>query len=143
MKRLLLDTNVLSEAGKPAPELRVTSFLRTHREIFISVIALHEIEYGTALLPKGRRRAELETAMAAVIQTFRYNILAIGESEARLAAHMRAEARKRGRVLHLPDALIAATSRENGLTLATRNVSDFDYLGVAVVDPWALDPSTQ
>ena len=54
-----------------------------------------------------------------------------------MAARLRAEARKRGRTLHLPDALIAATAKENGLTLATRNVSDFDYLGVAVIDPWA------
>ncbi len=143
MKRLLLDTNVLSEVGKPAPEPRVTSFLQKHTEIFVSVITLHEIEYGTALLPKGRRRAELETAMAAVISTLGYNVLAIGESEARLAANLRVDARKQGRVLHLPDALIAATAKENGLTLATRNVSDFDYLGVAVIDPWALDPSTQ
>ncbi len=143
MTRLLLDTNVLSEVGKPAPEPRVATFLQKHAEIFVSVVTLYEIEYGTALLPIGRRRAELETAMAAVIRTFGYNILTIGESEARLAAHMRAEARKQGRVLHLPDALIAATAKENGLTLATRNVSDFNYLGVAVIDPWALDPSAQ
>ncbi len=136
MKRLLLDTNVLSEAGKPAPELRVTSFLQKHTNIFVSVISLHEIEYGTALLPKGRRRMELETAMAAVASAFGSKILAVGEGEARLAARLRAEARKLERVLHLPDALIAATAKENGLTLATRNVSDFDYLGVAVIDPW-------
>ena len=69
--------------------------------------------------------------------------LAVEQSEAKLAARLRAEARKHGRTLHLPDALIAATAKENGLTLATRNVCDFDYLGVAVIDPWALDPSTQ
>lgn len=45
--------------------------------------------------------------------------------------------RRRGRVLDLPDALIAATAKEHGLTLATRNISDFDYLGIDVVDPWS------
>ena len=35
------------------------------------------------------------------------------------------------------DALIAATAKEHGLTLATRNISDFDYLGIDVVDPWS------
>ncbi len=143
MTRLLLDTNVLSEVGKPAPELLVTAFLQKHTEIFVSVVTLHEIEFGTAVLPKGRRRTELETAMAAVISTLGSNVLAIGEREARLAANLHADAQKLGRVLHLPDALIAATAKENGLTLATRTVSDFDYLGVAVIDPWALDPSTQ
>ncbi|MGO9484682.1 MAG: type II toxin-antitoxin system VapC family toxin [Rhodomicrobium sp.] len=138
MTRLLLDTNVLSEIGKPAPEPRVTAFLRKQAEVFVSVISLHEIEYGIALLPVGRRRAELETAMAAVVSAFGNNVLAVGEREAKLAASLRADVRKRGRVLHLPDALIAATAKENGLTLATRNVSDFDYLGVAIIDPWAL-----
>jgi len=137
MRSLLLDTNVLSEIGKPAPEPRVETFMQVQAEVFISVISLHEIEYGTALLPKGRRRTELESAMAAVVAAFGNRILAVGEDEARLAARLRAEARKQGRVLHLPDALIAATAKEHGLTLATRNVSDFDYLGVAVIDPWA------
>ncbi len=143
MTRLLLDTNVLSEVGKPAPEPRVAAFLLQHTEIFVSVMTLHEIEFGIALLPAGRRRVELETAMAAVIATLGYNVLAIGEGEARLAASLRADARKQGRVLHLPDALIAATAKENGLTLATRNVSDFDGLGVAIIDPWTLGASTQ
>ena len=143
MTRLLLDTNVLSEVGKLAPEPRVAAFLLAHTDIFVSVITLHEIEYGIAVLPKSKRRTELETAMAAVISTLGTNVLAIGEREARQAANFRAEARKQGRVLHLPDALIAATAKENGLTLATRNVADFDYLGVAIVDPWAHDPSTR
>ena len=138
MKRLLLDTNVLSEAGKPAPEPQVIAFLQKSAEIFTSIIAVHEIEYGITLLPKGKRRTELETAMAAVISVLGTNILAIGEDEARLAAHFRAGARACGRVLHLPDALIVATAKQNGLTLATRNIADFDYLGVAVIDPWGL-----
>jgi predicted nucleic acid-binding protein len=138
MKRLLLDTNVLSEAGKPAPKPQVIAFLQKPAEIFTSVIALHEIEYGIALLPKGKRRTELETAMAAVVSVLGTNILPVRDDEAHLAAHFRAEARACGRVLHLPDALIAATAKENGLTLATRNIADFDYLGVAVIDPWAL-----
>jgi predicted nucleic acid-binding protein len=137
MTRLLLDTNVLSEVGKTAPEPLVTAFLRKHTGIFLSVISLHEIEYGTALLPKGRRRAELETAMAAVVSAFGNNMLAVSESEARSAASLRADARKQGRVLHLPDALIAATAKAHGLKLVTRNISDFDYLGLDVIDPWA------
>ena len=49
---------------------------------------------------------------------------------------MRAEYRRRGRMLHLPDALIAATAKEHGLTLATRNLCDFEHLGIDVVNPW-------
>ena len=49
---------------------------------------------------------------------------------------MRAEYRRRGRMLHLPDALIAATAKEHGLTLATRNLCDFEHLDIDVVNPW-------
>jgi predicted nucleic acid-binding protein len=137
MTGFLLDTNVLSEAGKPSPAASVCSFLVGNADLLISVISIHEIEYGVGLLPPSRRRADLESRMAMVISTFGARILPVGEPEAKRAAHLRAEARRLGRTLHLPDALIAATAKERGLTMATRNVADFEHLGVDVIDPWA------
>jgi len=137
MTGFILDTNVLSEAGKPSPDHKVKTFLAGLADLWISVISIHEIEYGISLLPPGRRRADLERAMSAVIKTFGNRIVPIGVTEARRAAILRAEARQRGRVLHLPDALIAAAATEHRLTLATRNISDFDYFGIDLADPWA------
>jgi toxin FitB len=134
---VLVDTNVLSEAGKPSSNCNVKAFLIDLADLWISVVSIHEIEYGIALLPFGQRRFGLEKSMAAVIATFGPRVIPVDEYEARRAAHFRAESRRRGRVLHLPDALIAATAKEHGLTLATRNISDFDYLGIDVVDPWS------
>ena len=133
---VLLDTNVLSEAGKPSPNGHVKSFLIGLNDVGISVVSIHEIEYGIVLLPLGQRRSGLEKSMAAVIATFGSRIIPVGEHEARRAARFRAESRRTGRILHLPDALIAATAKEHGLTLATRNICDFEYLGIDVVDPW-------
>ena len=133
---VLLDTNVLSEVGKPSPNSTVQAFLIGLADLWISVVSVHEIEYGIGLLPFGQRRAGLEKSMAAVIATFGPRIIPVGDSEARRAARLRAEFRRRGRVLDLPDALIAATAKEHGLTLATRNVSDFNHLGIDIVDPW-------
>ena len=143
---VLLDTNVISELVRGVvPEGLGWSFLcRNLRSAFVPVIAVHEIEYGIELLPKGQRRAILEAGIANVLKAGTATLCAgVERAEAQLAARLRAEARQRGRTLHLPDALIAATAKENGLTLATRNVSDFDYLGVAIVDPWAHDPSAR
>ena len=93
--------------------------------------------------PRDRDAPSWKQAIANVLKQYSHALLPVERAEAQLAARLRAEARKRGRTLHLPDALIAATAKENGLTLATRNISDFDYLGVAVIDPWAFDPSTR
>jgi predicted nucleic acid-binding protein len=136
MTGFILDTNVLSEAGKPSPNRNVRAFLISLADLWISVVSIHEIEYGIRLLPPGQRRSDLERSMAAVIATFASRIMSIGEDEARRAAHFRAETRRRGRVLHLPDALIAATAKEHGLTLATRNLCDFNHLDIDVIDPW-------
>ena len=136
MTGFVLDTNVLSEAGKPSPNRNVRAFLLHTADLWVSVVSLHEIEYGISLLPEGQRRFKLERDMAAIVKTFGQRFIAVGEDEARRAAHYRATARKRGRILHLPDALIAATAKEHGLTLATRNLRDFDRLGIDVVDPW-------
>ncbi len=137
----LLDTNVISELVRGVPDAGVVIFVSQLRSAFIPVIAVHEIVFGIELLPKGQRRAVLETGIANVLKRYSDAILPVERAEAELAARLRAEARRLGRVLHLPDALIAATAKEQGLTLATRNIADFDYLGIAVIDPWAQEPA--
>jgi predicted nucleic acid-binding protein len=62
--------------------------------------------------------------------------MATGALAERLGAtYPRLHSQKRGPVLHLPEALIAAAAKTHGLILATGNISDFGYLGVAVLDP--------
>ena len=133
---VLLDTNVISELVKGRPDAKVLTFVSQAKSAWIPAITVHELEFGIARLPKGKKRAVLETKIANALIQYKDRILPITRREALESALMRAEARGRGRVLHLPDALIAATAKEHGLTLATRNICDFDYLGVDVVDPW-------
>jgi predicted nucleic acid-binding protein len=134
---ILLDTNVISELVKDTPDANVLTFVSQAPSAWIPVITVHELEFGIAGLPKGKKRAVLETKIAHALNRYRDRILPLTRREALESALMRAKARGRRRVLHLPDALIAATAKEHGLTLATRNISDFDYLGIDVVDPWS------
>jgi len=133
---VLLDTNIVSEMMKAAPNAEVLAFVSESRSAWISVITAHELDYGVARLPTGRKRAILEAALADLYTRYEDRVLPVRYEEARQAALLRAESHERGRALHLADALIAATAKAHGLTVATRNISDFEDLGVHVIDPW-------
>ena len=135
MRGYLLDTNVVSEIVRVAPDLQVRSFLTEPAELWLPVIALHELEFGLNLLPPGRRREDLRTALSAYIEAYADFILPVARAEAEEAALLRVQAQRAVRVLNLPDALIAETAIVHNLILATRNVKDFAALDVDVVNP--------
>ena len=136
MSGTLLDTNVISELTRDEPDARVISFLSRHRELWVSSIVLHELEFGLRLLPSGSRRQGLRSVVSKFVTEHADRILPLDRSAAAAAAELRARARRSGRVLHLGDALIAGTAKAHDMSLATRNVTDFDGLDVAVTNPW-------
>ena len=138
MSGYLLDTNVVSEIFREAPDFQVRSFLAEQEDLWLSVIALHELEFGLNLLPRGRRREDLRTALSSYVEAYADFILPVTRAEAEQAALLRVQAQRGGRVLHLADALIAGTAIVHNLMLATRNVKDFAALDVDVVNPWEL-----
>lgn len=133
---ILLDTNVVSELTKDAPDSRVVAFLTRHSDLWVSSIVLHELDFGVRLLPEGRRRDVLRSALAEIVTAYADRVLPLERREAESAAELRATAHRSGRVLHLGDALIAGTAKAHGLAVATRNVKDFDGLDVEVTNPW-------
>jgi len=136
MTGVLLDTNVVSELTRETPDSRVIAFLAGHDDLWLSAVVLHELDFGVGLLPLGRRRDDISAALSAFVTEYEDRILPVGRSEARQAAALRARAHRSGRVLDLGDALIAGTASANDLSVATRNVRDFDGLGLDVIDPW-------
>ncbi|MYC95326.1 MAG: type II toxin-antitoxin system VapC family toxin [Caldilineaceae bacterium SB0661_bin_32] len=136
MNGYLLDTNVVSEIVRSAPDSQVLSFLAEQEVLWLSAIVLHELEYGLNLLSPGRRREDLRNALSAYIETNADFVLPVGRAEAEEAALLRARARRAGHVLHLADALVAGTAKVCNLILATRNVKDFAALDVEVFNPW-------
>ena len=136
MTGILLDTNVVSELTRDAADPGVLVFLAEHDDLWLSTVVLHELDYGVGLLPSGRRRDAISSALAAFVAKYEDRILPVGRLEAAEAATLRVLARRSGRVLDLGDALIAGTAGANDLSVATRNVRDFEGLGLAVVNPW-------
>ena len=136
MSGYLLDTNVVSEIFKAAADVQVLALLAEQEELWLSVITLHELEYGLNLLPSGRRREDLRSALSAYVETYADFVLPVARAEAEEAALLRVQARRAGHVLHLADALVAGTAIVHDLILATRNTKDFAALDVNVVNPW-------
>ena len=136
MKGFLLDTNVISELVKPAPNRNVVEFLSILDSAWLSIISLHELTYGLGLLPQGNRRSELEEKLLQLLSEYSDLIIPIDQSEAEQAALFRVQAKQQGRVIHLADALIAGTAKAHNLSLVTRNVDDFFGIDINIVNPW-------
>jgi predicted nucleic acid-binding protein len=139
--KLLLDTNVLSEVTRPHPAPRVLEWLDALDEdqTFISVISLAEIRRGIVLLDKGRRRDALAEWLAEDLpQRFDRRVIAVDQPIALAWGDLMGAAKRSGRGMSSMDGLIAATAIAYDLTLATRNIRDFEGWGIELLDPWAM-----
>ena len=135
----LLDTNVLCEATRPSPDIRVASWLgaRSALTLFVSIVSVAEIRKGILLLPVGKKRAKLESWLESkLLPAFANRVLPLGEAEMNEWASLQADVEKKGHRLPVVDSLIAATAHCHGLTLATRNIEDFRHCGISVFNPW-------
>ncbi|WP_027053761.1 type II toxin-antitoxin system VapC family toxin [Mesorhizobium erdmanii] len=138
--RLLLDTNVLSEVTRPAPDARVLNWLHELDEdrSFISVVSIAEIRRGVVLMDEGRKREALVEWLAEDLpQRFEQRVLPVDQPIALAWGDLMGLAKRRGRGLSSMDGLIAATAIARELTLATRNTKDFEGFGIDLFDPWA------
>lgn len=135
----VVDTNLLSEALKPAPASAVLNWLSSQsgNQLYTTVISQAELLYGVALLPHGARRAGLQTAIDLILaEDMGGRILAFDQDAARAFAAISASRRKKGRPISEMDAQIVAIAFSRGATLATRNIRDFEDCGVKLINPW-------
>lgn len=135
MRKYLLDTNVVSELRKNRPHGGVVAWLESldDAQLYVSAVTLGEIQAGIELTREQdpEKASEIEAWLELVAGA--YNVLPMD------AANFRAWARLMHRMsdTFYEDAMIAATAKVHGLTVATRNVSDFNALGVDVFNPFA------
>ena len=139
MSGFLLDTNCISELVRIKPDSNVTTWIEDADEsfLYLSVLTLGEIRKGLASLPQGQRRSQLETWLEVELHArFSGRILAIDVAVADRWGLLTANAKAKGRPISSIDALLAATAIQHDLTLVSRNVADFRYIPVPVLNPW-------
>jgi toxin FitB len=136
---ILLDTNVVSEWMKREPEPAVIAWLdrQVASRLFISAVTRAEIETGIGILPEGRRKTTLTAAAAVVLKDFEQRCLAFDCDCAMRYGAIITESRHLGRPISVEDAQIGAIALRYSFQLATRNISDFDFLGdLDLINPW-------
>lgn len=137
---IVLDTNVISELFRRAPDERVVVWLESlDDEVAITAVTLAELFAGLRRLPEGRRKAELEAEVSAAVEPYRggHAVLPFDEDCADAYAEILLERERAGLPIATADAQIAAICRTRGAACATRNTRDFAHTGIALNDPWA------
>jgi predicted nucleic acid-binding protein len=132
---MLVDTNVLSETVKPRPNPGVLRWLAEHPRFSISAVTLEELAFGIERL-RGTRRAALYEWLERLRAEPSPEIVAVDAEVALAAGRLRARREDKGRPVAQADMLIAASALIKGVTLVTRNVSDFEGCGIALLDPF-------
>lgn len=136
---IVADTNVWSEAARLEPNARVVSWMAAHRdELALTTVTVGELLYGLALMPEGRRRTVLTTEIEQLIAGAASRTFPYDTDAARKLASIRARRKRAGlEVVRPEDAMIAAIALARGCAVATRNVGDFEAMGVEIIDPWS------
>jgi toxin FitB len=136
---ILLDTNVVSEPLRPAPDDRVIEWIDAQalETLFLSAITVAELRAGVAQLPPGKRRAGLhESLEKRVLPLFAGRVLPFDLACTQAYAALMSTARAAGLAIASADGYIAAIAAANGLAVATRDTGPFEAAGAAVINPW-------
>lgn len=139
---ILLDTNVISELMRPLPDSRVVSWISDQQtlSVFLSAITVAELKFGIAILPAGRKRERVASAVDNMLrEEFARRVLPFDYEAAFIYADIGSARRAIGRPISHPDCQIAAIAQLHGAVLATRNVGHFASCGIDLINPWSLD----
>ena len=140
MIQWLLDTNVLSELRRPKPNRKVVSFVAAQplERLYVSSVTFAEIRFGIELVTDAGRRAALNDWLTHKVRPmFEQRVLEVTEDVMFKWRLLVEEGRKAGHTFSQPDLIIAATALHHGLTVVSRDRSDYDRASVRVFNPWA------
>ncbi len=137
MKLYLVDTCVISEVMKPKPNDAVVEWLCSNsNELRLSSVTVKELYYGALRMNEGMRKDSLMTSIENIVWLYGEDIIPFDKRAAIICARIHNRAQREGFTPTIEDLEIAATCLSNDMTLVTRNVKDFDYLGVSLFNPF-------
>jgi predicted nucleic acid-binding protein len=132
----LLDTNIVSETIRRAPNKAVLAWLEgvPGEALFVSVLTLGEIRKGVEAIADKKRREKLRLWLKHELPAwFEDRVLSVDLAVADRWGRILAEV---GRPVPTIDSLLAATALHYELRLVTRNARDFEYPGLEVINPF-------
>jgi predicted nucleic acid-binding protein len=135
----LLDTNVLSELRRPKPDRKVVLFVAAQPLdcLYVSAVTLAEIRFGIEQQRDSSLRAELIDWLTHKVRPmFEHRILPVSEDVIFKWRLLVEDGRKAGHAFSQPDLFIAATALQHGLTVVSRDVTDYAKARVASFNPW-------
>ncbi|HSY48898.1 MAG TPA: type II toxin-antitoxin system VapC family toxin [Thermoanaerobaculia bacterium] len=135
----LLDTNVLSELRRPTPHARVIQFVSAQPldVLYVSVVTFAEIRFGIERVKDVSRRMELNDWLSHNLRPmFEDRVLEITEDIMLTWRLLVEEGRKTGHTFSQPDLIIAATALHHGLTVVSRDTSEYEKANAPVLNPW-------
>ena len=139
MSGWLLDTNILSELRRPKPDQKVVGFVASKplELLFVSIVTFAEIRFGIERVADPARRGELNDWLAHKVRPmFAQRVLAISEDVMLKWRLLVEDGRKAGHTYSQPDLIIGATALHHGLTVVSRDTSEFTIARVPVLNPW-------
>ncbi len=138
--RYLLDTCVISELVKPAPQENVVSWLNVMPSelLFLCAITIGEVRKGLTKLPDSKKKERLTSWLNTLLIEYRERILFIDLLVCENWGVLQGNAEMAGTPMSTIDSLIAATADTHNLTLITRNENDFAPSNVPIINPWKL-----
>lgn len=130
----LLDTNVISELRRPRPHGAVVAWLApvADSDLHLSAVTIGEIQAGIEITREQDAAKADEIEQWAALVAASYNVLPMDAETFRLWARLM---HRSSNTLY-EDAMMAATAKQHGLTIVTRNVGDFASFGVEIFNPF-------
>ena len=135
----MLDTNVVSELMRARPDASVLRWIdaQSPSALWLNSVVVSELLYGVTKLPKGKRKEQLITAVAAMVdEDFAGRVLSFDVDAAAQYASLVVMRENAGLSVSMADAQIAAICLAHGATLATRNTKHIEGLGLTLINPW-------
>jgi toxin FitB len=129
----------------PKPERKVLAFVAAQPLdlLYVSAVTLAEIRFGIELVADAGRRAELNDWLTNKVRSmFEQRVLPVTEDIIFKWRLLVEDGRKVGHTFSQPDLIIAATALHHGLTVVTRDVSDYQKARAPVLNPWLDAPPT-
>ena len=142
---ILIDTNVVSELMRSAPEPAVVRWMNHQPSslLYLAAVSIAEIKHGIRILPRGHRRDDLQHRFDRFVSSgFAERVLDFDWGAASIYGEIMGSRREIGRPMSVVDGQIAAVARARRCQLATRNITDFEACGLELIDPWAAPPAS-